>query len=1031
MSASAISKNLARAFGAFVAVTLLAALVAPVAAFAMPPSPALLQRSKTDAALKASIDQYIYGAKPAGLDQPSALLDVTTLRSSWLATSPSSSKLSAGIYDVTVGGFRQLVLLVDFSDKPAVVSSSFFDNLIFKDTVGPSSVRGYYREVSAGALDILPVAEDLPSARGWLRMPQPYSYYCPVGSKGQGAYPDNAQKMAEDAMAAADAAGVDFSNYDNNHDGVVDGVVIVHSGKGQEMSGNAADIWSQKWSVRISKIYDGVRTSGYTTEPEYWTTPGDMTTGVYCHELGHTFGLPDLYDTDNSSAGIGSWSLMAYGSWNGVNGASPSRPDAYSMLKLGFATASQVTSASAAVTIRSANASSTGDIYRIEESGATGGKQYFLVENRQKTGTDAGLPGSGLLIWHVDESMSNNNNEAHYMVDLEEAHGGTQNLAVKTNYGDAGDTFPGTGAKKTFSDLTDPNSKYYDGTGDVMVSNISASSTSMSALMVRDRVNLDVTPPVTTSDAAATYDTAATISLTATDSGSGVASTSWTLDGIAGNGLTVQTSKLGAHTLTYWSVDVAGNVEVKKSATFTITVPDTTAPVTTSDAKATYVNSAVIRLSATDNVGVTATYFTLDDGVQTAGTTINVTTVGSHTIQFWSVDGAGNVETPNVSVFTVRDVTAPAVTSDAASTYTGSASVRVTATDEAGGSGLASISLSLDSRAATTVSSSPAMATCDAPGQHTLAFSALDKAGNRSATSTVTFSVTALVPVAPVPIAEADQVAGGDVSVSWGAVGSAASYEYELNGTVSEPIATANALVSGLAEGENVLRVRALNAYGDAGPWSQSVTVVRVAPVDETVATSTVTVSGSGASAVVNVMVIDGTGAAVSGQQVTLQFSSDQVTWSDLATLTTGVNGIATFAYKATTRTWVRSLVVGADETPDSASPAVKVLAVPGLAKPLTPVSVRHRRTFTISGYLKPRHKAGAHNVTIKLYRYRSGKWRYYKTVKATNANYSSYTKYSVKTTVPTSGLWRAYACYAATADFASAKSGYRQFRVK
>ena len=168
-----------------------------------------------------------------------------------------------------------------------------------------------------------------------------------------------------------------------------------------------------------------------------------------------------------------------------MNGASPSRPDAYSMLKLGFATASQVTSASAAGTIRSANASSTGDIYRIEESGATGGKQYFLVENRQKTGTDAGLPGSGLLIWHVDESMSNNNNEAHYMVDLEEAHGGTQNLAVKTNYGDAGDTFPGTGAKKTFSDLTDPNSKYYDGTGDVMVSNISASSTSMSALMVR------------------------------------------------------------------------------------------------------------------------------------------------------------------------------------------------------------------------------------------------------------------------------------------------------------------------------------------------------------------------------------------------------------------------------------------------------------------------------------------------------------------------------------------------------------------
>jgi len=946
MSATAISRNLARAFAAFVAVALLAALVSPVAAFAMPPSPALLQRSKTDAALKASIDQYVYGAKPAGLDQPSALLDVATLRSSWLATSPGSSKLSAGIYDVTVGGFRQLVLLVDFSDKPAVVSSSFFDNLIFKDTVGPSSVRGYYREVSAGTLDILPVSADLPSARGWLRMPQPYSYYCPVGTMGQGAYPNNAQKMAEDAMAAADAAGVDFSNYDNNHDGVVDGVIIVHSGKGQEMSGNAADIWSHKWSVRTSKVYDGVRISGYTTEPEYWTTPGDMTTGVYCHELGHTFGLPDLYDTDNSSAGIGAWSLMAYGSWNGTNGNSPSRPDAWSMVELGFTTPSQVTSA--AVTIRSGNASSSGDIYRIEKAGAAGGKQYFLVENRQKTGTDAGLPGSGLLIWHVDESVSNNNNEAHYMVDLEEAHGGTQNLAAKSNYGDAGDPFPGTSAKKTFSDLTDPTSKYYDGTGDVMVSNISTSSTSMSALMVRDRANLDVTPPVTASDATATYDTAATISLTATDSGSGVASTSWTLDGTAGSGLTVQTSKLGAHTLTCWSVDVAGNAE-----------------------------------------------------------------------------------TPHVSLFSVRDVTAPVATSDAAPTYAGSASVRVTAADEANGSGLAAISLSLDSQAATTVSSSPTLVTCGAPGEHTLAFSAVDKSGNRSATSTVTFTVTAYLPVAPAPVVQSEQVSGDEVGVSWDAVAHATSYEYELNGSVSEPVAITEAVVSGLTEGENVVRVRALNSYGDAGPWSQPITVVRVAPVEESVATSTVTVSGSGASAVVNVTVIDGAGVAVSGQQVALQYSSDQMTWSDLATLTTDANGVATYPYKATMRTWVRSLVVGSDEFSGSGSAAVKVLAIPGLAKPLAPVSVRHGRTFTISGYLKPRHKAGAHNVTIKLYRYRSGKWRFYKTVRATNANYSSYTKYSVKTTVPTSGLWRAYACYAASADFASAKSGYRQFRVK
>jgi 5-hydroxyisourate hydrolase-like protein (transthyretin family) len=100
-------------------------------------------------------------------------------------------------------------------------------------------------------------------------------------------------------------------------------------------------------------------------------------------------------------------------------------------------------------------------------------------------------------------------------------------------------------------------------------------------------------------------------------------------------------------------VDAAGNVEARKSATFTITVPDTTAPVTTSDAQATYVSSAAIKLSATDNVGVTATYFTLDGGAQTSGTTINVAAAGSHTIQFWSVDAAGNVEARKSATFTI------------------------------------------------------------------------------------------------------------------------------------------------------------------------------------------------------------------------------------------------------------------------------------------------------------------------------------------------------------------------------------------
>ena len=81
---------------------------------------------------------------------------------------------------------------------------------------------------------------------------------------------------------------------------------------------------------------------------------------------------------------------------------------------------------------------------------------------------------------------------------------------------------------------------------------------------------------------------------------------------------------------------------------------DATAPVTTSNALATYVSSAAITLSATDaGSGVAATYYKLDGGAQVAGTSINVTTVGSHTLEFWSVDVAGNIEAHKTASFTV------------------------------------------------------------------------------------------------------------------------------------------------------------------------------------------------------------------------------------------------------------------------------------------------------------------------------------------------------------------------------------------
>ncbi|MCK4657492.1 MAG: hypothetical protein KAT85_10685, partial [candidate division Zixibacteria bacterium] len=96
------------------------------------------------------------------------------------------------------------------------------------------------------------------------------------------------------------------------------------------------------------------------------------------------------------------------------------------------------------------------------------GVMYFLVLNRQKTGFDTHLPGEGLLIYHVDETVPNNNNENHYLVGLEQADGLFQ-LELhpeddpNSSSGDTGDPFPGWTDNREFSSRTNPGSRGYTG----------------------------------------------------------------------------------------------------------------------------------------------------------------------------------------------------------------------------------------------------------------------------------------------------------------------------------------------------------------------------------------------------------------------------------------------------------------------------------------------------------------------------------------------------------------------------------------
>ncbi|MFH2036835.1 MAG: M6 family metalloprotease domain-containing protein [Candidatus Zixiibacteriota bacterium] len=383
-----------------------------------------------------------------------------------------------------------LILLVDFSDNQytggyVAGTPADFDSVLFsQNRLNPTgSMTEFYLENSYGKFFI---KGDI---FGWYRLPETYAYYVD-GQKGFGYWPNNAQKMVYDAVLMAND-DVDYTQYDYTGsggfpDGQLDGLFVIHAGTGYEETGNVNEIHSHAWNMGShALVLDGIYVSEYSMEPEERVGSQSVTDiGVFCHEYGHFLGLPDLYDPDYeppTSAGLGSWSLMAGGSWNN-SGRVPAHFDAWSKTYLGFVNDVQVISNLTDVEFPQIESEPV--IYRLWQGGSTY-SQYFLVENRQKVGFDIALPGSGLLIYHVDESQWGNWNVNNYHVALEQADGLYQ-LEFSDNDGDAADPYPGYTNSRSFDDLTTPNSRAYAGyQTQVAVWDISNSDSLMTA-------NLDI-----------------------------------------------------------------------------------------------------------------------------------------------------------------------------------------------------------------------------------------------------------------------------------------------------------------------------------------------------------------------------------------------------------------------------------------------------------------------------------------------------------------------------------------------------------
>ena len=395
------------------------------------------------------------------------------------------------------GTVKNLVVLCRFSNHTLGVHTraeadydTIFNTVGGDATLAPTgSVKDYYTENSYGAMTLQS------TVTVWVTLPQTEAYYA-NGFDGTGSYPQNAQRMVEDALALVDAS-VNFGQFDQDNDGFIDAISVIHSGYGAETGGGGGNwIWSHRWGLPANWVSADnnslgvkVKVRDYHTEPALWGTSGTapVRIGVICHETGHFFGLPDFYDTDGTSEGIGSWCLMA-NSW-GFDGTQlrPPHFSAWCKIQLGWVTPTVI--GPGAQSAPRVETSPT--VFKITTGFPSG--EYLLVENRQPFGFESAMSQGGLAIWHIDETKTNNNSEGypgqvgwpgnanHYKVALLQADG-LYEMEKGINRGDGGDVYRSGGVSEINS-TTVPNTKTYQGgtvvsTGNV-ISGISVSGATM------------------------------------------------------------------------------------------------------------------------------------------------------------------------------------------------------------------------------------------------------------------------------------------------------------------------------------------------------------------------------------------------------------------------------------------------------------------------------------------------------------------------------------------------------------------------
>ncbi len=354
--------------------------------------------------------------------------------------------LSAPPLRTTVGDFVGLCLLIDFSDEPGTISRAEVENFCnqqgYSGFGNGGSVSDYFRDNSIGRCRYTNIVAN------YYRAQHPKSHYTDRNIE-QGV---RARQLIVEALNHLKANGFDFTPLTVDNQGFVYAMNVYYAG---EVVNNWAEgLWPHAWHLANPvTLAPGKAAFDY----QFTDMSHELSLGTFCHENGHMLcDYPDLYDYGSESSGVGAYCLMCAG--GNINEKNPTHISAYLKRLSGWANSVTPIQHNGQLVLGSGQ----NDFAMFSKTSG----EYFIVENRRKTGRDVSLPDEGLAIWHVDEDGSNNNEQMtpaqHYELSLKQADGHSRLETSPHQYGDATDLYGE--ANTRFADSTSPSSKWWNGT---------------------------------------------------------------------------------------------------------------------------------------------------------------------------------------------------------------------------------------------------------------------------------------------------------------------------------------------------------------------------------------------------------------------------------------------------------------------------------------------------------------------------------------------------------------------------------------